>query len=458
MKKLFLPLFQMILIFLLLCGVNAFLIDMNLDSWTKYTIPENHYVNIAEISAAYGDGISVNTIGYPGAFEYGYDFFAYCNEIFVVPLSGTIEVTGYFMYDDITPHIERRYLALYLLHSDLSGYINVTRILDYSSGDEPGVWYYRHVVISNLTYGEEFRIAFGRSDLCDMERRLEASWAAIDIVLGRILRVPNEYLTIQDAITEASVGDTIEVAPGIYYEHLLVNKDYLKIIGQDSETTTIDANMDGGSYHAAVYITGKNVLFTGFTVCNCPNVSGIAVYGENATLVENRVTNNTIGISLFADHSKIVKNNFSNNTQGVWMQSNVENSESFYNNFLNNTRHFCQQPPAGFNSWDNGCEGNFWSNYTGLDLNGDGVGDTPHIIDSNSTDHYPLMNPYWSPADVNHDLKVDIYDVVRICVAYGSTPSDYNWNCHCDIAEPYGKLDIYDVVTACTNYGKEYNP
>jgi len=69
MKKLFLSLFQMILIFLFLCEVNAFPLDMNLDSWTKYTIPENHYVNIAEILTAYGDGVSVDTIGYPGAFD-----------------------------------------------------------------------------------------------------------------------------------------------------------------------------------------------------------------------------------------------------------------------------------------------------------------------------------------------------------------------------------------------------
>ena len=447
----------MILIFLFLCEVNAFPLDMNLDSWTKYTIPENHYVNIAEILTAYGDGVSVDTIGYPGAFDYGYRFFAYYDEVLVVPLSEVVEITGYFMYDDITPHIQRKQLFLYLLHSDLSSVINETRILDYSSGDMPGVWYYRRVVISNLTYGEEFRIALGRSDGCDMERRLKASWAAIDIFMGRKLMVPNDYLTIQDAITEASVGDTIEVAPGRYYEHLLVDKDDLRIIGQNSETTTIDANMDGGSNHAAVYITGKNVLLTGFTICNCPDLSGLAVYGENATLAGNRVTNNTIGISLFADHSTIMKNNISHNTQGVWMQSNIENSTLFYNNFFNNSQHFSFQQPAGFSSWDNGYAGNFWNNYTGLDLNGDGVGDTPHIIDSNNTDYYPLMNPYWNPADINHDLTVDIFDVVLAVNAYGSTPSDPNWNYHSDIAEPYRIINIFDILVVCSSYGDEYS-
>jgi len=68
------------------------------------------------------------------------------------------------------------------------------------------------------------------------------------------------------------------------------------------------------------------------------------------------------------------------------------------------------------------------------------------------------MNLYWNPADVNHDLKVDIFDVVLACVAYSSTPSDSNWNCHCDVAEPYGVIDIFDVVLICASYGEEYSP
>lgn len=61
-------------------------------------------------------------------------------------------------------------------------------------------------------------------------------------------------------------------------------------------------------------------------------------------------------------------------------------------------------------------------------------------------------------ADINHDLIVDIFDVVRAAVAYDSTPSDLNWNPHCDIAEPYGIIDIFDIVTIAMNYGEEYIP
>jgi hypothetical protein len=108
------------------------------------------------------------------------------------------------------------------------------------------------------------------------------------------------------------------------------------------------------------------------------------------------------------------------------------------------------------NVWDNGCEGNYWSSYNGTDLNSDGVGDT--YVPWEGVDDYPLMNPYWNAGDIDHDLDVDIYDVVKAAAAYGSVSLDSRWNPHCDIAEPYGIIDIFDIVTIAVSYGEEYTP
>ena len=56
--------------------------------------------------------------------------------------------------------------------------------------------------------------------------------------------------------------------------------------------------------------------------------------------------------------------------------------------------------------------------------------------------------------DVNHDSNVDIFDIVLCAGAYGSTPSDSNWNIYCDIASPYWTVDIFDIVAAAGNYGE----
>jgi hypothetical protein len=68
-----------------------------------------------------------------------------------------------------------------------------------------------------------------------------------------------------------------------------------------------------------------------------------------------------------------------------------------------------------------------------------------------------LVDPNWNPADVNSDFKVDIYDVVLLCLAYNCTPSDSHWNPHCDIAEPYDIININDVVLMCASYGEEWS-
>ncbi len=60
--------------------------------------------------------------------------------------------------------------------------------------------------------------------------------------------------------------------------------------------------------------------------------------------------------------------------------------------------------------------------------------------------------------DFNFDGAVDIYDVVRICAAYGSSGTgipDEKWNSAFDLAPESGLINIYDVVVICANYGKK---
>jgi hypothetical protein len=61
----------------------------------------------------------------------------------------------------------------------------------------------------------------------------------------------------------------------------------------------------------------------------------------------------------------------------------------YHNNFFKNVNHV--ETDDSIDVWDDGEEGNYWDNYTGLDSDEDGVGDTPYIIDENNLDNYPLV-------------------------------------------------------------------
>lgn len=153
------------------------------------------------------------------------------------------------------------------------------------------------------------------------------------------------------------------------------------------------------------------------------------------------------------DNNIIIGNSIANHSYGIYLYRS-DNNMIYHNNLINNTNQV-KLLESYNNTWDNGCEGNYWNNYNGTDLDGNGIGD--EYLPWENVDDHPLMNVYWISADVNHDLKVDIFDVVSACQAYLSTPSDPHWNCHCDIAEPYGVIDIFDIVMICSSYGEEWN-
>jgi nitrous oxidase accessory protein NosD len=77
--------------------------------------------------------------------------------------------------------------------------------------------------------------------------------------------------------------------------------------------------------------------------------------------------------------------------------SMAENNLFYHNNFVNNYVNLMynwNSEMSNINYWDNEGEGNYWSDYNGVDANGDGIGDTPYIIYYKNVDGYPLMAPF----------------------------------------------------------------
>lgn len=90
---------------------------------------------------------------------------------------------------------------------------------------------------------------------------------------------------------------------------------------------------------------------------------------------------------------------YGNRVEAVYWNTNLrlgpqaQNNTFYGNSFFGENELINTDVAVHHNLWDNGVYGNFWSNYNGTDLFGDGVGDIPYIINENNQDRYPLINP-----------------------------------------------------------------
>ncbi|NIO36164.1 hypothetical protein GTO27_00510, partial [Candidatus Bathyarchaeota archaeon] len=319
---------------------------------------------------------------------------------------------------------------------------------------------------------------------------------------GRTIYVPDNYTTIQAAINAANEGDTVFVSSGMYYENVIANKT-VSLVGENSHSTIID----GGGVGNVIHVRANNVSIHRLTIrnsgsedpfagifldsvidsnvsfCNVTNnhygmllisssrnslsrnivamnYMGVKLWASwnNNTLSQNIITrnyNSGVGLSTQSDYNTLVNNTVSHSWLGIWMIRSSDNV-IYHNNFVNITEIYSTY---SVNVWDNGCEGNYWSNYNGSDLNEDGIGDD--YLPWEGVDYYPLMSRYWNPCDINHDLKVEMKDVGIAARAFFTQPGDERWNCHADINGPEYlvpdyKVNMRDIGLIASNFGETY--
>jgi parallel beta-helix repeat protein len=132
---------------------------------------------------------------------------------------------------------------------------------------------------------------------------------------GKIIEVPGDYPTIQQAVDAADPGDIIQVASGTYYENVVIDKSHLALIGEDRDTT-----IDGGGENYAICITADLVNISGFSVKH--SRVGIIISSSNNNITNCNISNNSEGILLADTLNTIANCNvFNNDCHGIMIMS-----------------------------------------------------------------------------------------------------------------------------------------
>ena len=259
---------------------------------------------------------------------------------------------------------------------------------------------------------------------------------------------PGNYSKIQDAIDNASSGDTIfvykESSP--YYENIIIKQDNIKLIGEEKQSTIIDGNGIGhvidinsnnttlekftiqhsGSVEEFEFDSGIHVNYMsnniniteniiidnqhGIFFDGCQNsviskniilrnIEGIIMYGDarNNVIYQNKIENNRNAIhEAFTRYSHIISNNIANNT-GVGIICSVTTYHiTEKNNFINNSYHAYFEGKLKYFSERNIWIRNYWDSWIGFG---------PKIIKGRI--YLPWINFDWFPENKPYNISLN---------------------------------------------------
>jgi parallel beta-helix repeat protein len=212
------------------------------------------------------------------------------------------------------------------------------------------------------------------------------------ILDGNNHTLPGEVVTFNDALernitTHNTGGIFLRDVKNVTIKNFIITGCQTGIFLDWSSNITVSGNT----------ITGTFVRFPDMQA-----TAAIEIWGTNfSSITNNHLENNIYGICMgeYSEGNSVFGNNITGSgRQGLRFYVSSDNC-IYHNNFSNNTVDVYDCGPdfdetISVNMWDNGEEGNFWSNYNGTDTNEDGIGDVPYVVDANNTDYYPLMVPY----------------------------------------------------------------
>jgi len=257
------------------------------------------------------------------------------------------------------------------------------------------------------------------------------------------------------------------------------NNTFFGLLLVNSNENIIVDNVISGHPYAGIGLGGPEGSSNNLLANNriFGNLHGIDIVGFDNRVFSNRILNNSNGVLLdMANGNLIIANSIANNLgigvylirgsenntivgnivqfnlQGVFIKDYSKNNIVLHNNFINNQA-IVETPEV--NIWDDGIEGNYWSNYNGTDADHNGIGDTLHGIDANNADNCPLMGMFHSfNASLGYHVNVvsnstiedftyfESNNTIKMHVSNMTTTQTYGF---CRICIPYDLMNVTSI-------------
>ena len=276
---------------------------------------------------------------------------------------------------------------------------------------------------------------------------------------GTVFFVNASDVTIKGfRVENGTIGIKIENSnnSAVIGNHVVYNVD--AIILRYSYNCTVYQNLVENNTNRGILVTNSQ----NFTV-NSNYVYGSGYYGINANssvsgvIRKNYVEENLhdgIGLAMSSNSCLIEGNTIINNRLfGILIELSSNNNNAYHNNIISNGIQTSSSNPT--NKWDNGFEGNYWSDYTGIDLNHDGIGDSPYVISDDSMDNHPLMGMFHSfnvslkhSVDVISNSTIDSFhyfysnSTIRLYVSNMTTGQTHGF---CRVSIPYKLMNVTNI-------------
>ena len=308
-------------------------------------------------------------------------------------------------------------LSLFFLTSFISGCLEVTKVpeldviyvddegkADYTyiqnaidnASDENTIFVYSGVYQENIVVNKSINIKGEDKNQTIIDGgnngdvlHISADWVNIS---GFTIQNSGDRVNFKGVGQDSDAGIDIRSNNNTIFNNEIISNNGCGIFVSEYKFNKIMNNYLSDNYYGVYTLKGCRNNISGNNI-SFNKLRGIYLYtgSDENVIYLNTISNNDYGIQIKGSkYNEIYGNDIINNQRGLYFCCGSNYNTAFYNLFADNG---IWNAEDGYdNQWNNMSIGNYWDDYSGIDADNDGIGDTPYnISDGSSQDYYPLI-------------------------------------------------------------------